>query len=92
LTIVWTASALNNLTDQLEYVAEDNPSAAARLEMEIERQIHHLATHPHMGRPGRVRGTRELVITRTPYIAIYRISSEAIQILRLLHGAQKRPE
>jgi toxin ParE1/3/4 len=60
--------------------------------MEIARQIHHLAAHPQMGRPGRVHGTRELVITRTPYIAIYRLSSEAIQILRLLHGAQQWPE
>jgi toxin ParE1/3/4 len=45
-----------------------------------------------MGRPGRVKGTRELVIVGTPYIVAYRIKGDAVQVLRVLHGAQKWPQ
>lgn len=45
-----------------------------------------------MGREGRVEGTRELVIDRSPYIAVYSILGETVRILRVLHGAQKWPE
>jgi plasmid stabilization system protein ParE len=51
-----------------------------------------LARFPEMGRPGRIEGTRELVISRTPYIAAYRILGGTVQILRVLHGAQQWPE
>jgi toxin ParE1/3/4 len=47
---------------------------------------------PGIGRPGRIEGTRELVIHRTPYIAAYRISGNTVRVLRLLHGAQQWPE
>jgi plasmid stabilization system protein ParE len=47
---------------------------------------------PEIGRPGRIEGTRELVIQRTPYIAAYRIDGETVRILRVLHGAQEWPD
>jgi len=50
-----------------------------------------LATHREIGRPGRVRGTRELVVTGTPYIAAYRFVSDVLTVLRLLHGARQWP-
>ena len=53
--------------------------------------VEHLANFPQMGRSGRVPGTRELVITRTPYIAVYQITGETIRIERVLHGAQQLP-
>jgi toxin ParE1/3/4 len=59
--------------------------------MEIERQIGCLCDFPEIGRLGRLAGTRELVINRTPFIAIYRTRPDSIQILRLLHGAQLWP-
>ncbi len=48
--------------------------------------------HPEMGRHGRIEGTRELVISRTPYIAAYRITGDTVRILRVLHGAQLWPD
>jgi addiction module RelE/StbE family toxin len=51
-----------------------------------------LVQFPEMGRPGRIEGTRELVISRTPYIAAYRILGETVRILRVLHGAQLWPD
>ncbi len=58
-----------------------------RIEAEVER----LARFPEIGRPGRVEGTRELVITGTPYIAAYSLAGARILILRILHGAQQWP-
>jgi len=91
LNIVWTATAARNRDEQLTYVGQDNPSAALRLDLEIGNQIRQLLLYPEIGRLGRIAGTRELVINRTPFIAIYRIRPDSIQILRLLHGAQLWP-
>lgn len=57
----------------------------------IERQIVKLADHPNMGRVGRIEGTRELVITRTPYIVGYRLVGNTVEILTVLHGARQWP-
>jgi toxin ParE1/3/4 len=76
----------------LDYIAEDNPSAAARIDEAIEHQTDMLAQHPLMGREGRVKGTRELVISRSPFIAVYRVKGKRIEILRILHGAQQWPK
>jgi toxin ParE1/3/4 len=78
--------------EQLDFVAADNPGAAVRLDEEIERQTDMLAQFPKMGREGRVGGTRELVIGRTPFIVIYRVRGKRVEILRLLHGAQRWPK
>ena len=85
------ADSHNERYDQLDYIALDNPLAAISQDEEIEQQTNLLIEQPKMGRAGRVRGTRELVISRTPFIAVYRIEGERIEILRFLHGAQKRP-
>ena len=57
----------------------------------IERQVDRLIDHPHLGRAGREKATRELVITRTPFIVVYRIKPGVIEILLILHGAQDWP-
>ena len=77
---------------QLDYIAADNPAAAIQLDQRIEQQIDRLANHPRMGRVGRVKGTREMIIARTPFIAIYRIKANRIEILCILHGAQQWPQ
>ena len=91
MTIRWLTSATRSRFNQLDYIAEDNPTAAARLDEEIERQTDMLAQHPMMGREGRVRGTRELVIIGSPFIVVYRVTKTRIEILRLLHGARLWP-
>jgi toxin ParE1/3/4 len=78
--------------EQLDFIAADNPRAAVRVDEEIERQAGMLAQFPKMGREGRVKGTRELVIGRTPFILVYRIRGKRVEILRLLHGAQRWPK
>jgi toxin ParE1/3/4 len=91
LSIRWLPQAQSNRLEQLEFIARDNPLAAINQDEEIERQINMLLTHPKMGRPGRVTGTRELVISSTPFVVIYRLQGQSIDVLRLLHSAQQWP-
>lgn len=92
MIIDWLPEANRNRFDQLDYIAEDNPLAAADQDDEIERQVNMLQDHPKMGRPGRVKGTRELVISSTSFVLVYRLKgSQRIEVLRLLHGSQLWP-
>lgn len=91
MKLSWLLVAINERYDQLDYIALDDPYAAISQDKEIEQQTNLLPTQPKMGRAGRVKGTRELVISRTPFIAVYRIEGQRIEILRFLHGAQKWP-
>ena len=79
------------MAELVAYIASDSPAAAYRVHDEIRKQTRLLAAHPEIGRPGRVRGTRELVVTGTPYIAAYRFIGEVVTVLRLLHGARLWP-
>jgi toxin ParE1/3/4 len=88
----WLTVASANLMAIAEYIAQDNQTAAYTVHGAILRQVGRLAEHPRIGRPGRVEGTRELVISGTPYIVAYRVAGQAVTILRVLHGAQQWPK
>jgi toxin ParE1/3/4 len=93
LSVFWLPEALRNRFEQLDFIAVDSPSAAADLDEEIEAQVDSLALHPRLGRPGRVKGTRELVVSRSPFVVVYRIKAGSrVEVLRLLHGAQQWPK
>ena len=74
------------------YIAEDDPTAASRLAQRIFEAVDSLIPYPLLGRAGRVVGTRELVISRTPYIAVYRMRGQAIEVLAVLHTARAWPD
>ncbi|HZD49929.1 MAG TPA: type II toxin-antitoxin system RelE/ParE family toxin [Silvibacterium sp.] len=92
MKISWHPSARVDLAELTEYIAKDNPDAAYRIHDEIKAQVEILRRHPEAGRLGRIRGTRELVVAGTPYIAAYRITGDSVVILRLLHGARRWPK
>ncbi len=87
----WTASALHDLRDAGEFIANDNPKAARDMAVRVREAVEYLLEHPNLGRSGRIRGTRELVISGTPFIIVYRIRYQSIQMLRVLHHARKWP-
>jgi toxin ParE1/3/4 len=91
MKIRWLNLAVDDLEQIADYIAQDNPSAANRMVGRLWASVKMLASHPETGRPGRVNGTRELVVSQTPFIIPYRISNSEIQILRVLHGARKWP-
>lgn len=89
--VVWTRRARRNLDDIGGYFAQDDPAAAERTVRRIIEQVSGSAFYPRIGRVGSVEDTRELVISDTPYIAVYRIR-ERIEVLRIRHVAQRWPE
>ena len=92
MDVKWLRGALRNLDAEAEYIARDSPRAAAKLVVAIENAVQLLSDHPSLGRPGRVHGTRELVVPGTPYIIPYRVRGSKTEILRVFHGARKWPK
>lgn len=92
MRVRWLRRALQNLDEEAEYIARDDPDAAAQMVDRIATSVERLATHPALGRTGRVPGTRELVVSGTPYVVPYRVHGETVEILRVFHGARKWPE
>jgi toxin ParE1/3/4 len=93
MNIVWSPEAIRDLISLRAYIAEESPAGARRVVQRILHNVEHLLPdNPQIGRPGRVPGTRELVIARTPYIVPYRVLHDAIQILRVYHGARRWPD
>ncbi len=92
MRVVWFRRAVEDLTEARSYVARDDSMAADKVVARIREAISLLSEHPGMGRPGRVVGTRELVITGTPYILPYRVKDKVIEILRVLHSARRWSE
>lgn len=92
MRVRWLRRALRNLDEEAEYIARDDPDAAARIVDRIATSVERLATHPALGRTGRVPGTRELMLSGMPYVVAYRVRGETVEILRVFHGARKWPE
>jgi toxin ParE1/3/4 len=93
MNIKWSVEALEDLRSLHGYIAKDNPAAAKKIAMAIVESVEtNLPENPHMGRPGRVSGTRELVIPHTSCIVPYRVKAGAIQVLRVYHGARRWPD
>lgn len=86
----WREAARADLLAIVDYISDDNPDAAQRLKDEIEEKASRLPDRPKLYRPGRVAGTREMVI-RPNYIVVYAENDHAVVILRVLHVAQPWP-
>jgi len=91
VTLEWRPQARADLLAIVTYIAQDNPTAAQALKDEIEAKTAALSTHPKLYKPGRVKGTREMVV-RPNYVVVYREDSRAVTILRVLHAAQQWPK
>lgn len=94
MQVVWLESAERDLDEAFDYLLERNPAAALRTYEAVHDQLALLADQPGLGRPGRVTGTRELVIVSTPYLLAYTVDrrADAVIGLRMLHGARLWPE
>lgn len=92
MKIVWTRRALLEIDQAFAFVAQDSPAAASALVAAIEARAAVLAAHPEIGRPGRVDGTRELVLSGFPYILPYRVRDGRIEILAVFHTSRAWPD
>ncbi|MFG6429427.1 type II toxin-antitoxin system RelE/ParE family toxin [Roseateles sp. LYH14W] len=91
MRLLWTPRASRQRQEAIDYIAEQDPITALAVLDRIEQQTDVLQQQPDLGRPGRKRGTRELVISRTPFIVVYRVRPKAkcVELLTLLHGSQQ---
>jgi len=92
MRLVWTARALRDLASARDYIAVDSPSAARRQVELIFKAAEILTRFPETGRPGRIVGTRELIVGRTPYIIPYRLGDGVVELLGVQHGRQRWPD
>jgi len=92
MRVRWTRRAIRSLETLAEYIAQDRPSAAARMVERIRDTVDHLAENPDLGRAGRVPGTRELIVGGTPFIVPYRIRTDVIEIISIFHAARRWPD
>jgi len=90
MAVKWTKTALANLVSIIEYIETDNAERAKSFALEIQSKTNSLAEFPSIGRPGRVIGTRELVI-HPNYVIPYRVREGIVEILRVQHVARRWP-
>jgi toxin ParE1/3/4 len=90
--VVWSPRAIGHLAHLRAFITHDDPSAAGRVAITVLKAVERLAEYPNLGRPGRVAGTRELVIPGTAYVIPYRLRGDRVDIVAVLHGRQKWPK
>ena len=87
MEVRWSPEAAADFTSIVQYIRQDNPSAALRVARAIYNAIAQLNIFPNRGRSGRIDGTRELPLANLPFVVVYRVRENAVEIVRLLHGA-----
>ena len=92
MRVRWLRTALRNLDDEASYIAIED-SVAARLVVErVLSAVAMLEQQPGVGRPGRVHGTRELLVSKTRYIVPYRVRGDVVEFLRVFHTSRRLPQ
>lgn len=91
MIVRFSASARADIQAIYDFIAQENPKIAARVIGTIEQSTMRLGDFPLSGRSGVVETTRELVIPRLPYIAVYRLNFETIEVIAVFHAAQDKP-
>jgi toxin ParE1/3/4 len=90
--LVWQQRARAQILELFSYISHDSIAAAEAQVDAIESTLQLLEKFPYMGKQGRIAGTRELVISETPYIVAYTVLEDEVQILAVTHGAQRWPQ
>jgi toxin ParE1/3/4 len=91
MKIRWSPEAAVDFAGIVEYIRTENASAADRIAHTIYDSIASLAKLPRRGRPARMEGTRELVLAPLPFIVVYRLKRNIVEVARVLHGSQRWP-
>jgi addiction module RelE/StbE family toxin len=91
MEVRWSPEAADDLEQIVQYIQTDSPEVARTVAAMIMDAAGGLSVFPNRGRVGRMEGTRELVLDRLPWIAVYRVRNDAVEIVRIYHGAQGWP-
>jgi toxin ParE1/3/4 len=90
--VKWLRTALRNLDEEATFIAADDPRAAQLVVERVLNAVEMLASQPALGRPGRVSGTRELVVAKTRYLIPYRVRGNVVEVLRVFHTSRRVPK
>jgi addiction module RelE/StbE family toxin len=91
MEVRWSPEAAVDFAGIVEFIRAQNPSAADRVARRIYTSITSLESFSERGRPGRITGTRELVLAPLPFVVVYRVRQKTVEIARVLHGSQRWP-
>jgi toxin ParE1/3/4 len=86
MDVFWLEAAIADIKEIVAYIEVDNPAAARRVASGLYDSAIRLGSHPRIGRRGRSRGTRELVVPSLPFIIAYRIRADRVEVVRVIHG------
>ena len=86
----WRPMAINDREAIMLFIAQDNPAAAIELDVEFEAVAENARRRPTLYKPGRMKGTREIVV-RPNYVMVYRVAGDVVEVLRVLHAARQWP-
>jgi toxin ParE1/3/4 len=92
MKVIWSASAVRHLQEAVEYIQAESAGGATATRRRILETVVRIGQMPHSGRAGRVDGTREAVVPRSPYIVVYQYSAQAVEILGIWHAARLWPD
>jgi toxin ParE1/3/4 len=92
MRVRWLRTALRNLDEEASFIAADDAVAARLVVGRVLRAVAQLAEQPGLGRPGRVPGTRELIVSKTRYIVPYRVQGDTVEVLRVFHTSRRLPD
>lgn len=93
MRVRFTELANEDLRQAYSYIAQDSPAKAQAVLERLEKTIDMLSLYPALGREGRIKGTREFIVSSTPYIIVYRAGAveNTLEILSVLHSSKKYP-
>lgn len=91
MLVRWSPEAADDLAHIVMRIRQDSPAAAQRVAKSIYQRVGALKAFPYRGRVGRVEGTRELPLAALPFIVVYRVLAHAVEIVNIVHGAQRYP-
>ena len=90
MKVVWSPLAIEQVGSMVEHIGRDDPAAAESICSRIHERVEQLESFPELGPPGRLEGTRQLMVTGTKYVVVYEVTSDAVVVLDVWHVAQSR--
>ena len=91
MRVRWSPTAAEDVSRIFEYIRQENRSGAERVVRTIYESAGSLASFPNRGKTGRVEGTRELPLPSLPFVVVYRVFDDVVEIVNIIHGAQRWP-
>jgi len=92
MNVVWSAAAVMQLQESIDYIQRESPDGAISTRRRILETVRQVGQMPRCGRIGRVEGTREAAVPRSPYVVVYQLTAQAVEVLGIWHGARQWTE